>query len=150
MISQWKNIVDKNIAWLSQLGYSSLSYRNDDNIPIGNFSVDKNTCHTTIPINTFAVYCAMFLTGQHYLFPTFVALCDPALELHAHFWRAREAGLQMAMSVRNKQLCPVKNMAHITTGFIVRYFHCVMSQYILSWLKTCSNGYHPSVNKNTC
>ena len=68
----------------------------------------------------------MFLTGQNCLFRTLVAVCDPAFELHARVSSssAREVKFErrvadVATSVRNKQFCPVKNMAHITVkGFI--------------------------------
>ena len=40
--------------------------------------------HDPFIINLFTVICAMFLTGQNCLFQTLVAVCDPALGLHAH------------------------------------------------------------------
>ena len=68
----------------------------------------------------------MFLMGQNCLFRTLVAVCDPALET--------------ATSVRNKQFCPIKNMAHITVkGFIF------FIQDIIQWspVDLSSSGYHP-------
>ena len=56
-------------------------------------------------INPFTVICAMFLTGQNFVFRT-LAVCHPAFEIHARVWSAREV---WAPGCRRQRVFKVNN-----------------------------------------
>ena len=60
--------------------------------------------------NTFAVICAMFLTGQNCLFGTLVAVCDLALEIHVHTRRVCGFSTHSIMHISLGCTCTVLNL----------------------------------------